>query len=448
VTLLALLALLVLVLSAFDFRHRPEGEPRLQTRVSDSGPLRSGAAEVAIAVPFPSTKAGYGPRDRVEAQRASSPILARALALEAGKVRFTLLEADLLEVDSKLLPELSTRLGASPGEIWLCASHAHSSLGNYDPNLLAQVAGTGSFHPAAREALLVALADAYARAWKAVEPVELEVGEGELEGVTVNRSDDEAPVDRQLVHVLLKGAANTTEVIRLAAHPTLATREEPALDGDYPEALAQLRSTSTPTPTPTPTSGPAPHPVFVLQGAVGDASINRERASAPEAFAKLVDAQLPATKRVEGNVSFSLTRATVPLPAAELEAAPSWARRAASNLIDPIAPRQAEISVLELGPLSVLAMPAEPTFASSEALLAPLRSQAKAGDVVTVLGLCNGYVGYVEPLETVKQGQGEAERTYFGPSLLDTLVRGASLVVQTSTPAAASVAPHPPDDLH
>jgi neutral ceramidase len=53
---------------------------------------------------------------------------------------------------------------------------------------------------------------------------------------------------------------------------------------------------------------------------------------------------------------------------------------------------------------------------------ARLRAATGAG---TVLGLSDGYVGYVETPEAVGEERGEARRQYFGPALLERLAQAA-----------------------
>jgi hypothetical protein len=85
----------------------------------------------------------------------------------------------------------------------------------------------------------------------------------------------------------------------------------------------------------------------------------------------------------------------------------------------------AEVGALALGPLELLAVPGEPTVDAGAELV---RRTGATG----VLGLADGYVGYVESPELVKDRRGEAMRQYFGPVLLERLAEGAELAAETA----------------
>ena len=70
-------------------------------------------------------------------------------------------------------------------------------------------------------------------------------------------------------------------------------------------------------------------------------------------------------------------------------------------------------------------MPAEPTVDAG----ARLREATGAG---TVLGLSDGYVGYVETPEAVAEQRGEARRQYFGPALLARLTQAAQVAARAA----------------
>ena len=104
----------------------------------------------------------------------------------------------------------------------------------------------------------------------------------------------------------------------------------------------------------------------------------------------------------------------MPVPAAS----PALAfplRRAATRLLAGAAPEAALVSRLGLPGLRVLAVPGEPV---GELALA-LRSRSDVP--LAVLGLADGYLGYVETPARAAQGRGESARTWYGPGLAEAL---------------------------
>jgi hypothetical protein len=327
------------------------------------------------------------------------------VAVQVGKARFTLVNVDLLEVPASLIDRLRPHLDGEEGTLWVCPTHAHSSVGGYDPNPVAEISGTGWYRKEIEAAVVDALARAIQAAWKAPAPATIHVDEAALKGTT-NRWGDELPLDRRLLVARFDAPDGKViaEVIRAAGHPTLASRHAALLDGDWPARLAATRERDG-------------RVSLLVQGAGGDASVDREIASTPEAFAALVAAQIPAGDGGVEAVSLAVDGVEVTLPPVELGIAPPWLRRAASNGVDGFAPASAMVGALSLGPWHLVAIPAEVTGAAG-------RELEGKGDAWSVVTPCNGYIGYVETPQTMAEGGGESQRTNFGPHLLEVLEAG------------------------
>jgi hypothetical protein len=91
------------------------------------------------------------------------------------------------------------------------------------------------------------------------------------------------------------------------------------------------------------------------------------------------------------------------------------------------------VAVLQVGPATLLAVPAEP----GEAVGAAWRAALGPGSAV--VSLVGDYVGYVETPERVRARTGEAVRTYLGPRLA--LVLGDGLVAAREALPSAPAAP-------
>ena len=112
---------------------------------------------------------------------------------------------------------------------------------------------------------------------------------------------------------------------------------------------------------------------------------------------------------------------------------PAFTRAAGDNFLCASAPREAEVDALALGPLELLALPGEPTMARGRGRWRTLTGATH------VLGLANGYVGYLDTPELVLGGQGESRRQYFGPALLERLGAAARVASGTVGFSAAGV---------
>ncbi|RKH08669.1 hypothetical protein D7V97_18740 [Corallococcus sp. CA053C] len=366
-----------------------EQTPSVLSQVRGEGTLRAGAAKVALAPPFPVVVAGYAP-PRPEASQAELPLHARAVVLEAGGARVGVVSLELLFVTPEIVEQVRERAAAvGVKEVLVVATHTHSSFGGYDTRWVAQLSGTGRYQRSAVDA-----------------------------GLVTSRSGGQAP-DGQLTRVALKGAAGpVAEVLVFAAHATLIPRQRALVDPDYPGRLSALREE-------------AGHGITLfVQGSEGNASVAYSEGQGAEraaGFARklsaLADGATPAPVAGPVRLAFARVQAAMPRPDSS-RLVPSFTRAAGDNFLCASAPREAEVDALALGPLELLALPGEPTTAAGRAL-------ADLTGATHVLGLANGYVGYLDTPELVLGGQGESRRQYFGPALLDRL--GAAARVASGT---------------
>jgi len=383
-------------------------------RVTSAGhseaPLLAGAGAAPLVVPFPVVAAGYGTA-RPEVERVAVPLEARALVLASGPERVGLLTLDLLLVDDALVAEVRrSATGLRLSTLWVAATHTHSSLGAYASNPVVQVAGTGRFRPQIRQAVVAAALRALSAAADRLEPASAFGGTSPRAGRTGSR--DEFPeVDVRLTRLVLRGAAGPVgQVVVFAAHPTLAEHPVRALDPDWPGRLALAEEVRGQGVT------------LVLQGSGGNATAARPREGEEpmEAMVRFVDAALDGVPLRAVGPGLGHASAEVRLPGPD---AARLVPRGLATLVDnlllcPWAPRTAEVSVLEIGSLRLLAVPAEATFAAG----LPLERAAGGARLVS---LVNGYLGYVEPPERVEADRGESPRQLFSSALLETLRRGA-----------------------
>jgi neutral ceramidase len=394
-----------------------ERAPVVLEQARAEGPLRAGAAKVPLAPPYPVVVAGYSP-PRSEAWQANPPPQARAVVLAAGNVKVGLVSLELLLVPEELVAAVRERaadLGLQG--LVVVATHAHSSFGGYDARLVSQLAGTGRYRKSALEAAVAGASEALHQAAARLTDVTLEVGEAREPGLVRSRSGGEEPEGALTRAVLRGGAGPVAELLVFSAHPTLVPRRGTVVDPDWPGRLSLLREER---------GGVA----LVLQGAAGNVSVAFDEGEGMEkvgayarAVAGLAERAVPAAA---GSSRLGFARAEVALPRPDASRlVPSYSRAAGDNFLCASSSRTAEVGALVLGPLELLVLPGEPTVGAGVAL-------ARRTGATGVLGLADGYVGYVDTPERVTAGEGEARRQYFGPALLDRLGTGVEVAAQAA----------------
>jgi hypothetical protein len=401
-------------IASYDWCGRwPAEAPKLLGVGRAQGALRAGAAKVALEPPYPVVVAGYAPW-RPVVEKARAPLHARALVLQVEAVKVALVSVDLLSLPAPLADEIRARAQSLGfGEVWVTATHSHSSFGGYDERLVSELAGTGRYRDGSRASVVEGAVRALTQANSALVPASLLVGAAQPTDLTAPRSGVE--VDQRLTQLLIKGAESPlAEVVVFAAHPTLVSGKTDALDPDWPGAFASRREA-------------AGGVTLVLQGAVGNVSV-ADPTGGPEAFAgKLQDVMggiTPAAQDASVRLGYAHVQVALPRPdSSRVQGVPSFLRAAGDNFLCSSAPRRAEVSAVAIGPVAMLGLPAEPTLLVARTLEAASGAQRS-------VSLANGYLGYVDSAAMVAAGTGEAKRQYFGAGLEGELARGAQLVGQ------------------
>jgi hypothetical protein len=208
--------------------------------------------------------------------------------------------------------------------------------------------------------------------------------------------------------------------ILFAAHPTLVPRQNQLLSPDYPGLFASAEEQN---------GGGV---IVLVQGALGNADAvvgtDNPHQAAPEFAASLAAATARVSLTPVGPVRMAFSRISTPLPCGDASrVTPRWLRGLGSNFFGLAAPKAAQISALQIGPLKLLSVPGEPTPGAA-------RELEKESGVDRVAALTNGYIGYVETPELVQAGTGESKRQYLQPALLDVLARAARLAGQRLAP--------------
>ena len=358
------------------------------------GSLRAGGGKARIALPEHPVLAGYPGWRR--AADAGEPVYARAMALEVEGLRVLIGSVDTVLIPGSLEEEVLRRARLPPLTcLLLAATHTHSGPGGAWDNPIAAWAGAGPFDRAQRDAIAQAAADALTQAIGALGPAELLVAREDWpQGPARARS--EGPIDPQLLALRVRrpGGADVATLIDYPMHPTSVPRGERRLSADWPGKVAAAIEGA---------------PVLVLQGAGGNATWNRDEdvagAVAGEAEQLLRRAEPVSHIQIGCHVRF------VGMPPPEASPAIPWLlRRAFANAATLIRDPTVIETRLRIGPLTLIGLPFEPVGEVG-------RRVAPA----VLVGLADGYAGYLETPERWAEGRGEASRSWFGPGVFRAL---------------------------
>ncbi len=412
---LVLLAGTLLLLAVPLGRRGPSPQPllvngRAALTVVGEGSLRAGAAQVAL--PSRAPMAGYPARGT----GSGGPLYARALVLEAGPVRQIIVSLETLLVPGPLEEALVRRAQLAPSAcLLLTATHTHSGVGGTWRNALAEFGGNGRYDAQIEWAVVEAAARAIHAAIAALGPARLSWNQMDWPaGPAEPRSA--GPIDTTLTALRIErpSGAPVATVIDYAMHPTMEPRKSARLSGDWPGALSAALEVSG-------------NVALVLQGASGNATWSRGAGTEQAIAARIATAAQALVERTQpGSTASALQKdaaggARVQLgcevrllslpPAQAAPGVPFLLRRGAGNLIALFAESSALRTTLLIDGLTLLGVPGEPVGALAQA------ARAGAGGKVAIVGLSDGYIGYIEP----PGGTGEAARTYHGPGLAESL---------------------------
>jgi hypothetical protein len=414
VALLFVAALLVVDLAPLARREtlpvpqRWNGRAAMTARAQ--GPVRAGAAKVKLPVKPGSSLAGYASLFGRHWDGSGEELFARALVIESNGLRQILVALELLLISPDLEAEIFRRAALPETACALiAATHTHSGPGGTWDAAVAAALGSGRFDREQRDAIAQAATDAIAQATAALQPASLRAGQLEMtSGPAVVRSAGQ--IDPMLSAV--RAEANGKPIATLAVygmHPTVYGRRSRRLSAEWPGAAARgIERTA---------GGVA----LVLQGAVGNTTWPRagdsEEAAIERLGARVAASANSAAALAAPADSLSCSVRLIPLPPPEASRAVPWVlRRAATNVLGMADPRVVPQVELGIGELLLLGVPGEPVGS-----LGMRARHSRFGVPLGVIGLADGYVGYVETVDQLDAGSGEAARSYFGNDLAQAL---------------------------
>jgi hypothetical protein len=336
------------------------------------------------------------------AEGTRDPVGARAVYLEVPGCRVVVASAEILVVTEPLARRVEALVADLKLDALLVgATHTHAGPGGYWDDPVAERAALGPYDARVFELLADRLAAAIRGAAASAGPARLSSAQGAALELVRARSGGQVGGRVLSLRVAALAGEPIAELLVFAAHPTTLGKANRKFSGDWPGRLSAM---------------PGRGVRLVLQGAIGDQSARvppGDAATRPERYAeavKAVDDALPDGAGAAEIVIAAATASTT-LPEPSPGAVPGWLRRAASTLAWNRIPASARVTALRLGPVLLVAVPAEPTAEVGE------RWRAVAGEGAEIVSLFDGYAGYVDTPERTRSGAGEAVRTQYGPEL-------------------------------
>ena len=205
--------------------------------------LTAGFSKVCISPPIGAPLAGFAARQGVS-QGIHDDLFARALVLANGEAVVALVSVDLLALSGDFIKRVREGIqrstGIDPSSVMIASTHTHAG----------PVTITTFFNPeesvdfAYMDSRAEAVEQSVTNAWRTQFPARVGVGATEVDGVGVNRrSPDQRPIDEQIGIIKVDDVNGRTRavLINYACHPTVLGPDNLLVTGDFPNfAVEQI----------------------------------------------------------------------------------------------------------------------------------------------------------------------------------------------------------------
>jgi neutral/alkaline ceramidase-like enzyme len=203
--------------------------------------LKAGFNKVCISPSIGVPLAGFAARPEVSTG-IHDDLFARALVLETGDTAVALVSVDLLALPGEFVAQVRQSIeqstGINPGSVMIASTHTHAGPVTirtfFNPD--------GSVDKDYMNVLASAIVAAVSNAWRERVAAKVGVGIGHVTGVGVNRrSADQKPVDDQIGIMRVTDPAENTQVVLInyACHPTVLGPDNLLVTGDFPAFAVQ-----------------------------------------------------------------------------------------------------------------------------------------------------------------------------------------------------------------
>ena len=203
--------------------------------------LEVGWAKVNITPPAPAPLAGYGKRLGMDYKEVHDTAWVRTFAFDNGQTEAYFVSLDLLIVPMLVLQELEKvypTLGLKPEQVYLSATHSHSSFGGWGRKLGVKIM-SGEYESEIVQQLTQQIVQSIQLARQNLKPTRVGYGSANAASLVKNRlTKSREDRDTELRFLKFERTDGTTAILSFfSAHPTTLPATEPILSRDYPGVL-------------------------------------------------------------------------------------------------------------------------------------------------------------------------------------------------------------------
>lgn len=209
-------------------------------------PLLAGAAMADISPLAPLHLAGYPNVERISTDL-HDPLLATALALDDGSTRLLIVSTDSLYVQKDAVGRVRTRIEALTGipaaHILVAATHTHSGPLTVDRPYRQDSPTTPPPDPAYLRRLEDGIVESAVAAWRDRRAAEAAFGEADGSAVGGNRRDPAGPANPRMPILALREAHGGKPLALLTLccmHPTVLHEDSTLVSADFPGAMRRF----------------------------------------------------------------------------------------------------------------------------------------------------------------------------------------------------------------
>ena len=226
------------------FRDTIRRLEHLPTRVV-SDDFRVGLARADLTPPSPVPPAGFIGQVFQPYQGLNSKCFGKALTIANRQVAITIVAADLLLIDERMVRSILSRTGLARDQVYFTATHTHSGPGGWGNHPLERLVA-GTYDPLVFDHLCEKLVEVVLSSRSRLEPAEMAFVQTTASGLQRNRISPDRPTNDALSAWIFRSKdpgskrRGLATLVTFGAHATISHPVPPRLGGDYPAAFAAI----------------------------------------------------------------------------------------------------------------------------------------------------------------------------------------------------------------